>query len=182
MEKQTHESLIEMTNLRSYKKLSEEPICLGDGRDPPAGLINPDYKQQPINTRKCVVCGNVHDSIIENTMTGERIEELDTCKDCFMSMRLYSPIYTATTEFGGDARCNTSDGRNINMSDELNRLEQVMYPPLPFSDDEKIFICTDMETGEIIGEHYSYNDCIKQIIDISGVNPDLFGKENGSIK
>lgn len=81
---QSSESIGKPTIFRMYKKLSEEPISLGDSQDPPAGLINPDYKQQPSNPRKCIECGTIHDCIVENTMTGERIEELSKCKDCFM--------------------------------------------------------------------------------------------------
>lgn len=99
-----------------YKKLSEDIISLEDGQDPPSGLINPDYKQQPSNPRKCVECGNTHDTIIENTMTGERIEELSKCKDCLFK--------NCFVEWGGTARCMTSDGRNVNMAEELNRLEK----------------------------------------------------------
>jgi hypothetical protein len=65
-----------------FEKLNCEPISLGDGEDPPAHVINPDYKQQPSNPRKCIECGKVHDIIVENTMTGERIEEVEKCKDC----------------------------------------------------------------------------------------------------
>lgn len=55
------------------------------GIDPPSGLINPEYKQQPSNPRKCIECGNLHDTIVEDTMTGERLEEIDKCQDCLMS-------------------------------------------------------------------------------------------------
>jgi len=51
---------------------------------------------------------------------------------------------------------------------------QMMIPaPLPFSVDKKIFFITDEETGETIGEPYSYNDFIQNIKDISGVNLDF---------
>lgn len=66
-------------------KLSGEPIPLGDGVDPPAGKINPDYVQQPGNSRRCVQCNKWHDTIVENTMTGERLKEIDKCIDCLMS-------------------------------------------------------------------------------------------------
>jgi hypothetical protein len=101
-----------------YKKFYSKIITLGDGEDPPAHVINPDYKQQPSNPRKCVQCGKTHDTIVENTMTGERIEEIDKCKDCLM--------FGTRVEWGGTARCMTSDGRNINMAEELNRLEREM--------------------------------------------------------
>ncbi len=55
------------------------------GIDPPSGLINPDYKQQPGNSRKCIECGKMHDTIVENTRTGERLSEIEKCKDCLMS-------------------------------------------------------------------------------------------------
>ncbi len=98
-----------------YTKLNPEVIILGDGDNPPANVINPDYKQQPSNPRKCIECGKNHDTIVENTMTGERIEEIDKCKDCLFK--------NCFSEYGGTARCMTSDGRNVNMAEELNRLE-----------------------------------------------------------
>jgi hypothetical protein len=69
--------------------LDSEIIPLGDGENPPAERINPEYKQQTSNPRKCIECGKINDTIVENTMTGERIEEIDKCKDCLMfgSMR-----------------------------------------------------------------------------------------------
>jgi hypothetical protein len=54
-----------------------------------------------------------------------------------------------------------------------NEIQKIIPPPLPFSLDEKIFVVTDEETGEAIGEPYSYNDFIQTIKDISGINPDL---------
>ncbi len=70
--------------MRSYTNLSSHLKPLTEGVDPPAGLINPDYVQQPTNPRKCFTCQKIHDCIVENTMTGERIEELKDCKDCIM--------------------------------------------------------------------------------------------------
>lgn len=67
-----------------YEKLSGKTTPLSDGKNPPAEMINPDYKQQPRNTRKCIECGNTHDTIVENTMTGEIIEELSKCKRCII--------------------------------------------------------------------------------------------------
>ena len=55
------------------------------GIDPPTGLINPDYKQEPSNPRKCIECGKMHDTIVEDTTTGKRLSEIEKCKDCFMS-------------------------------------------------------------------------------------------------
>lgn len=69
---------------KRYTKMNCEPIPLGDGDNPPAERINPDYKEQPSNPRKCVECGKTHDTIVENTMTGERIEELSKCRDCLL--------------------------------------------------------------------------------------------------
>jgi hypothetical protein len=76
-----------MTHLKymKAKKLNAKLIPLDEGEDPPAELINPDYKQQPGNSRKCVECGKWHDTIVENTRTGERISEIDKCYDCFMT-------------------------------------------------------------------------------------------------
>lgn len=97
------------------------------GIDPPAGLINPNYKQQPGNTRKCIQCGKMHDTIVEDTRTGERLSEIDKCKDCLMSGCSFNwnrKQVQLQTEWGGIARCMTSDGRNVNMAEELNRLEK----------------------------------------------------------
>ena len=58
---------------------------------------------------------------------------------------------------------------------------QINPPNLPFSCDAKIFNTTDDE-GEIIGEPYSYNDFIKEIEDIWGVNEDLLGKRQRNEK
>lgn len=43
-------------------------------------------------------------------------EEYWICPEC-------ESTYNFITEWGGNARCMTSDGRNINIADELNRLE-----------------------------------------------------------
>ena len=82
---QPSEFIGKTATFRRYQKLNSELIPLGDGDNPPAERINPDYKQQPSNPRKCVECGKTHDTILENTMTGERIEEIDKCKDCLMA-------------------------------------------------------------------------------------------------
>jgi hypothetical protein len=58
--------------------------------------------------KECEVCKNPHD--------GERISEIDKYKDC-----LFKKCFV---EWGGTARCMTSDGRNVNMAEELNRLEK----------------------------------------------------------
>jgi hypothetical protein len=70
--------------MRKYEHLNAAFKPLVEGIDPPAGKINPDYVQQPSNPRICETCGKWHDFIIENTMTGERIEELKNCKECIM--------------------------------------------------------------------------------------------------
>lgn len=85
---QNNELIGKTTTFSRYKKLADdEPISLG-GEDPPSGLINPEYKQQPSNPRKCIECGKMHDTIVENMTTGNRIEEIQKCKDC-----LFSPIF-----------------------------------------------------------------------------------------
>jgi hypothetical protein len=65
-----------------YEKLNSAIIPISEAKDPPSHIINPDYKEQPKNLRKCVQCGKIHDLIVENTRTGERIKEIDKCKDC----------------------------------------------------------------------------------------------------
>lgn len=90
------------------------------------------YKQQPGNSRKCVECGKTHntiveerkcvecgkthDTIVEDMRTGDRIQEIDKCKDCLFK--------NCFVEWGGTARCMTSDDRNVNIAEELNRLER----------------------------------------------------------
>lgn len=110
----------------------------------------------PSNPRKCIECEKTHDTIIEDTRTGERLSETDKCKDClfencFVEVQLdYEPLLRTENywrkmsenlkksqklfndclfencfvEWGGTARCMTSDGRNVNMAEELNRLEK----------------------------------------------------------
>lgn len=104
--------------------------------DSPEALINPEYKQQPGNSRKCIQCGKMHDTIVENTMTGERLSQIEKCKDCLIFGTVIQPKYKValgrhdfpinyiSTEWHGTARCMTSDGRNVNMAEELNRLEK----------------------------------------------------------
>ena len=70
--------------MRKYEHLNAAFKPLVEGIDPPAGKINPDYLQQPTNPRRCVTCNKLHDCIIENTMTGERVQEMKCCKDCIM--------------------------------------------------------------------------------------------------
>jgi hypothetical protein len=55
-----------------------------------------------------------------------------------------------------------------------NEILEIIPPKLPFDVNEKIFNSMD-EEGNIIGESYSYNDYIKFINDISGINDDLLG-------
>jgi hypothetical protein len=56
-------------------------------------------------------------------------------------------------------------------------IEKIKPIKLPFSEDEKIFYFAD-EEGNPVGEPYSYNDFLKQIKSISGVNEDLMGAKN----
>ena len=68
-----------------FTHLNAELRPLSEGIDPPVGSIRPDYKEQPGVSRKCPVCGRWHDTIIENSYTGERLHELEKCKDCEIS-------------------------------------------------------------------------------------------------
>ncbi len=54
---------------------------------------------------------------------------------------------------------------------------RINAPPLPYDMDANIFNHVDEETGEIYGEPYSYNDWLKSIKDISGVNEELLGEK-----
>lgn len=66
-----------------FKELKMICDALG-GVDPPAERLDKDYVEGPRNPRKCVNCGKVHDCIVENSYTGERLTEIDKCKDCLM--------------------------------------------------------------------------------------------------
>jgi len=55
------------------------------------------------------------------------------------------------------------------MNDEI---ESIIPLPFPFDKNEKIFNRYD-EDGEVIGETYSYNDFMQEIMDIYGVNKDF---------
>lgn len=68
--------------MNKFNNLNSKIPRFEDGVNPPALIINPDYKQQPSNPRRCVQCGKLHDTIVENMKTGERLEEIDKCKDC----------------------------------------------------------------------------------------------------
>jgi hypothetical protein len=58
------------------------------------------------------------------------------------------------------------------MNEEILELTPL---PLPHNYDEKMFQDCDEETGEPIGELYSYSDWVQRIKDISGINDDLLG-------
>ena len=59
------------------------------------------------------------------------------------------------------------------MRDE--EIEGIILTRLPFSMDDKIFMCSD--EGEPIGEPYSYNEWLEMIKDISVVSEDLLGEK-----
>lgn len=86
-----------------------------DGIHPPSCRINSEYQQQPINPRKCVECGKTHDTIVEDTMTGERLEEIQKCRDCIFKKCFF--------EWGRTARYMTSEEIKVKVAEELNRLE-----------------------------------------------------------
>jgi hypothetical protein len=48
-------------------------------------------------SRKCIECGKMHDTVVQDNYTGERIEELDKCIDCIMSKCTFNPIKTLIT-------------------------------------------------------------------------------------
>ena len=47
--------------------------------------------------RKCIECGKMHDTVVQNSYTGEREEELDKCYQCIMSKCTFNPIKTHIT-------------------------------------------------------------------------------------
>lgn len=82
-----------------------------------------------MNHYDCKKCGKKHRMGLENMETGNIIP-LDLCKECLFEntkIQLYS-------EYRGTIRCNTSDGRNVNMADELNRLEKEILNSLFLTD------------------------------------------------
>ena len=58
--------------------------------------------------------------------------------------------------------------------------DKILYyptiPDMPFDPDDKIFHYTD-DQGDEIGDPYCYNDWLKEIEKISGVNDELLGEE-----
>lgn len=100
-------------------------IPLIDDHYPPTHKINPDYKQQPGNTRKCEQCGKTHDTIVEDMRTGERVEEFSNCKSCLFSGAFsQTPLSQLITEWGGEKiKVKTSNNGWVDIVDELNRLK-----------------------------------------------------------
>ena len=79
-----------------------------------------------INTYDCKKCGAKHGMGIEDISTG-KFSPINICKDCLFANTVYRPASEPIhipAEYGGDARCMTSNGRNVNMAQELNRLEK----------------------------------------------------------
>lgn len=61
------------------------------GIDPPSNsLIPPDPESQ---SRPCIQCGKIHDTILQNMITGEAIERFEKCKDCIMKPMFESGKY-----------------------------------------------------------------------------------------
>ena len=63
-----------------------------------------------------------------------------------------------------------------------DEIEPLLPLPLPFNPDAKIFNCVDEETGEIIGEPYSYSDFLKKIDNISVIDEGLLGSFERNLK
>jgi hypothetical protein len=59
------------------------------------------------------------------------------------------------------------------MNDEI---EPIILPIIPFNPEDKIFQNYDDETGEPIGKPYSLKEWCQTGKSISGINPDLLGK------
>ncbi len=47
--------------------------------------------------RKCIECGKMHDTVVQNSYTRKRIKELEKCRDCIMSKCTFNPIKTHIT-------------------------------------------------------------------------------------
>ena len=45
-----------------------------------------------MESRKCIDCGNWHNTVIENTRTGEVEEYLDKCRECIFKGCRHPPI------------------------------------------------------------------------------------------
>jgi hypothetical protein len=63
-----------------------------------------------------------------------------------------------------------------------DEIKPLVALPLPYNSDDKIFSCVDEETGEIIGEPYSYNDFLNKIENISRINKQLLGSVEKNLK
>lgn len=52
-----------------------------EGIDPPVGRLPASRSS---NTRKCVACGRLHDTIVEDRQ-GNRLHEFDKCEHCLFA-------------------------------------------------------------------------------------------------
>ena len=59
-------------------------------------------------------------------------------------------------------------------SDEI---QKIIPPNFPYGLDDKIFLSMD-ENGALIGEPFSYNDLLKRLENISGINEEFLGKND----
>jgi len=66
-----------------------------------------------------------------------------------------------------------------NTWDFMDYIKKLPPPALPYNLDDKIFYRTD-EEGNQIGEPYSYNDWLKMLKDISGVDKELLGPSDNT--
>ena len=66
-----------------YNSLIEASVPLLEGIIPPAETFKKkDLKKS--HARKCTKCGKLHDTTIQDTVTGERIKDLDKCRECLI--------------------------------------------------------------------------------------------------
>lgn len=67
-------------------------IAFDDGIDPPAESLHPPEIDRTGKSRRCVVCNNMHDTIVQDMKTGEALKELDKCRNCIMNGIIFNPI------------------------------------------------------------------------------------------
>lgn len=44
-------------------------------------------------SRKCPLCGKLHETVLENTKTGEVLEQIEMCRSCYIESNFtYKPV------------------------------------------------------------------------------------------
>lgn len=71
------------------------------------------------NSRKCIKCGKLHDTVIEDTATKERLEELEKCQSCILSECSFDWLTDQIELYGVDESMDIRD-----IAKNMKQLEQ----------------------------------------------------------